>query len=117
MIQSRENVPHKILPVLNSCLQMAEMKFIHILASFVCTSRLNRGGKGIDGSGDTVPRVLLWQKLLAHNINDNLLTVIRNLYNAAKSAVRLGRHTSTFFDCGIGTKALKYEGSEGTFCR
>ena len=53
---------------------------------------------------DTVPRVLLWQKLLAHNINGNLLTVIRNLYNSAKSAVRLGRHTGTFFDCGIGVR-------------
>ena len=48
-------------------------------------------------------------ELLAHNINakfkiSNLLTVIRNLYNSAKSAVRLGRHTGTFFDCGIGVR-------------
>ncbi len=39
---------------------------------------------------DTVPRVLLWQKLLANNVNGKLLTVIKNIYDSAKSAVRLG---------------------------
>ena len=53
---------------------------------------------------DTIPRVLMWQKLLSHSVNGKLLTVIKNLYNSAKSAVRLNTGTGSFFDCRIGVR-------------
>ena len=53
---------------------------------------------------DTIPRVLLWQKLLAHNINGKLFAVVQNLYNSAKSAVRLHCGTGPFFNSNIGVR-------------
>ena len=53
---------------------------------------------------DTVPRVLLWQKLLAHNVNGKILTVVKNMYESAKSAVRLGHNIGKSFNCKIGVR-------------
>ena len=53
---------------------------------------------------DTVNRSYLWLKLLKHNIKGKVLTVIQNLYNAAKSCVRQAGNCSEYFDCNIGVR-------------
>ena len=50
---------------------------------------------------DTVNRSSLWLKLLRHNIQGKVLTVIQNLYSAAKSCVRHDRNHSDYFSCNI----------------
>ena len=37
---------------------------------------------------DSVPRTHLWYKMLSYGINGKLLSVIKSLYNFAKSAVK-----------------------------
>ena len=53
---------------------------------------------------DMVPRVSLWQKLLSCNVNGKILTVVKNLYQSAKSAVRLNRDTGSCFNCMMGVR-------------
>ena len=53
---------------------------------------------------DMVPRVHLWQKLLSCNVNGKILTVVKNLDQSAKSAVRLNRDTGSYFNCMMGVR-------------
>ena len=53
---------------------------------------------------DLVNRSLLWHKLIANKINGNVLNVIYNMYDNAKSCVRLGPVLSEFFTCNIGVR-------------
>ena len=53
---------------------------------------------------DLVDRTYLWQKLLKTNINGKLLNVLQNMYNNAKSCVRVGNSTSTYFPCNVGVR-------------
>ena len=51
-----------------------------------------------------VDRSSLWVKMLSHGIKGKVLKVIRNLYDSAKSCVRLHGETSSFFNCNIGVR-------------
>ena len=53
---------------------------------------------------DMVPRVHLWQKVLSCNVNGKILTVVKNLYQSAKSAVRLNTETGSYFKCMMGVR-------------
>ena len=53
---------------------------------------------------DSVDRSLLWQKLLSYNINGKLLTVIRQMYNRAKSSIKKDNMISEYFLCNIGVR-------------
>ena len=53
---------------------------------------------------DRILRVLLWQKLIATEINGNIITVIYNMYNNAKSCVKQQTLISGFFPCDIGVR-------------
>ena len=53
---------------------------------------------------DLVTRSHLWTKLLGNHINGKIFKVIFNLYNAAKSCVRVGSELSGFFPCNIGVR-------------
>ena len=53
---------------------------------------------------DSVDRSLLWQKLLSYNINGKLLTVIRQMYNRAKSCIKKDNMISEYFLCNIGVR-------------
>ena len=53
---------------------------------------------------DSIDRVSLWQKLLDSNVNGKILTVIKNLYNKAKSCVRANNRTSGYFPCSVGVR-------------
>ena len=51
---------------------------------------------------NSVNRVLLWQKLLACQVNGNIFRVINNLYLKAKSCVSSNESVSTLFPCQVG---------------
>ena len=53
---------------------------------------------------DTVNRSSLWLKLLKLDIGGKVLTVIRNLYQSAKSCVRVNNNTSNLFSCHVGVR-------------
>jgi hypothetical protein len=53
---------------------------------------------------DTVDRVSLWRKLAADGINGRLLTVIHNMYKAAKSCVKDKGQFSNLFNCNVGVR-------------
>ncbi len=53
---------------------------------------------------DTIPRVHLWSKLLASNINGKILDVIRNIYSSAKSYIRHNNISGDPFCCNIGVR-------------
>ena len=53
---------------------------------------------------DTIDRVALWGKLLENNINGNVLRVIFNMYNNAKSCVKDETKLSGIFACNMGVR-------------
>ena len=53
---------------------------------------------------DFVDRASLWQKLIAAEINGNVLRAIYNLYAGAKSCVKLDGNISDYFNCNIGVR-------------
>ena len=53
---------------------------------------------------DSVDRSSLWQKLTKLNIKGKVLTVVQNLYNSAKSQVRLNNSISDSFNCNVGVR-------------
>ena len=53
---------------------------------------------------DLVDRASLWSKLIANGINGKIISAVYNLYNNAKSCVRLNNKMSTHFDCNIGVR-------------
>ena len=53
---------------------------------------------------DSINRPLLWQKLLSYNINGKLLNVVKNMYDKAKSCVKIENLYSDYFQCNIGVR-------------
>ena len=53
---------------------------------------------------DCVDRTLLWQRILESNVNGKLLRVIYNMYDAAKSCIKVGNNLSEVFHCNIGVR-------------
>ena len=53
---------------------------------------------------DSVDRTSLWLKLLSYNINGKTLSIIKTIYENAKSCVRNGNGISDFFSCKIGVR-------------
>ena len=52
---------------------------------------------------DLVDRSLLWQKLVAHNINGKILRILKNIYSKT-ACVRVNGKCSDFFDCKVGVR-------------
>lgn len=53
---------------------------------------------------DSVDRIILWRKLLSHNIDGLVLRIIKNMYESAKSCVRAGNQTSSLFSSQVGIR-------------
>ena len=53
---------------------------------------------------DLVDRSSLWSKLISCGINVNVLKVIYNMYENAKSCVKQGQALSDFFSCEVGVR-------------
>ena len=53
---------------------------------------------------DTINRSSLWSKLIASEINGNVIRVIYNLYENAKSCIRKSNKLSHFFSCNVGVR-------------
>ena len=53
---------------------------------------------------DFVDRTSLWSKIIANGINGKIMTVIYNMYNNAKSRIKLNGQYSNLFDCNIGVR-------------
>ena len=53
---------------------------------------------------DSVHRISLWKKLIAHNVNGNIIKVIYNMYEGAKSCVAIGEDLSNSFLCKVGVR-------------
>ena len=53
---------------------------------------------------DTINRSSLWSKLIASGINGNVIKVIYNLYENAKSCIRKENKLSHFFSCNVGVR-------------
>ena len=53
---------------------------------------------------DLVDRSSLWCKLLKHGINGKVLTVIKYMYEIAKSCVSVNNVKSDFFACNVGVR-------------
>ncbi len=53
---------------------------------------------------DTLNHSQLWSKLLAADVNGKILRVIVNMYEQAKSFVRVGRNYSELFPCKVGVR-------------
>ena len=53
---------------------------------------------------DLIDRASLWIKLLNHGVNGKILSVIQNIYNKAKSSVKINDKISNFFSCNIGVR-------------
>ena len=53
---------------------------------------------------DSINRPLLWQKLLSYNINGKLFNVVKNMYDKAKSCVKIENLYSDYFPCNIGVR-------------
>ena len=53
---------------------------------------------------DTINRTSLWSKLIASEINGNVIRVIYNLYENAKSCIRKSNKLSHFFSCNVGVR-------------
>ena len=51
---------------------------------------------------DSINRPLLWQKVLSYNINGKLFNVVKNMYNKAKSCVKIGNLYSDYCPCNTG---------------
>ena len=53
---------------------------------------------------DTINRTSLWSKLIASEINGNVIRVIYNLYENAKSCIRKENKLSNYFSCNVGVR-------------
>ena len=53
---------------------------------------------------DLVNRSALWCKVLKEGISGKILTVIQNMYQGAKSCVRVDGKVSDFFSCTAGVR-------------
>ena len=54
---------------------------------------------------DCVDRTLLWQRMICEsNVNGKLFRVIYNMYDAAKSCIKIGNNFSEVFHCNIGVR-------------
>ena len=53
---------------------------------------------------DTINRTSLWSKLIASEINGNVIRVIYNLYENAKSCIKKENKLSHFFSCNVGVR-------------
>ena len=53
---------------------------------------------------DTINRSSLWSKLIGSEINGNVIRVIFNLYENAKSCIKKGGKLSQFFKCDVGVR-------------
>ena len=53
---------------------------------------------------DTINRHALWVKLIACNINGKLINVIYNMYNNAKSCIKIDNFVSPFFQSHVGVR-------------
>ena len=53
---------------------------------------------------DFVDRTSLWMKMISTGINGNILRVIHNLYDGAKSCVKLNGNVSGYFNCNVGVR-------------
>lgn len=53
---------------------------------------------------DLIDRPALWQKLISEHVNGNIIRVIYNLYDQAKSCVKKGGKLSEFFRCNAGVR-------------
>ena len=53
---------------------------------------------------DFVDRVSLWSKMIGLGINGNLLRIIYNLYEKAKSCVKNKGYLSDYFQCNVGVR-------------
>ena len=53
---------------------------------------------------DLIDRASLWVKLLKHGVNGKILGVIQNIYQKAKSVVKIDDKISNFFACNIGVR-------------
>ena len=53
---------------------------------------------------DCVDRTLLWQRILESNVNGKLFRVIYNMYDTAKSCIKVGNNVSAVFHCNIGVR-------------
>ena len=53
---------------------------------------------------DLIERAALWQKLISEHVNGNIIRVLYNLYDQAKSCVKKGGKLSDFFKCNAGVR-------------
>ena len=53
---------------------------------------------------DKIDRIFLWQKLLNENISGKVLVIIKNIYESAKSCVKVGGEKSEFFKIHSGVR-------------
>ena len=53
---------------------------------------------------DTINRSSLWSKLIASGINGNVIRVIYNIYDQAKSCIKKENKLSQFFKCNVGVR-------------
>ena len=53
---------------------------------------------------DTIDRTSLWSKLIGSEVNGNVIRVIYNLYENAKSCIKKGGKLSQFFKCDVGVR-------------
>ena len=51
-----------------------------------------------------INRPILWKKLLSYNINGKLFNVVKNMYDKAKSCVKIVNLYSDYFPCNIGVR-------------
>ena len=83
---------------------------LHSIIDFYLQKRKNKSRRlycaFIDFSKafDLLDRSTLWGKLLAEGIDGNIIRVIYNLYNKAKSCVKKGQKLSDFFSCNVGVR-------------
>ena len=53
---------------------------------------------------DTVPRALLWYKLMNLGVHGRVLNVLRSMYKGLKSCVRTPEGLTDYFDCARATR-------------
>ena len=53
---------------------------------------------------DSVDRIALWQKMLKYNLDGKFFIIVRNMYEQAKSCVKLNGNCSQFFKSNVGVR-------------
>ena len=53
---------------------------------------------------DLIDRSCLWSKLISNGINGNIIRIVYNMYQNAKSCIKLGHNLSNSFACNIGVR-------------